>query len=196
MLQNGVEHVARFSPWLDTEQLLPVVVDLPAQRMAPGLVTQRGVARLTVAGEQGASFAALFASTAVEVSQVPELTTAMWAKLCVNVAGAVSAATLTSGMVYHDGAVADLVEAIVAECVAVGRAEGAELDDDLARRVADGYRTSPADDITSLHADRLAGRPMEIDARNGAVVRFGERHGIATPLNAALVAILRAAEAQ
>lgn len=48
--------------------------------------------------------------------------------------------------------------------------------------------------VNSLHADRLAGRPMEVDARNGAVVRFGAKHGIATPLNKAVVALLEAVQ--
>jgi 2-dehydropantoate 2-reductase len=44
-----------------------------------------------------------------------------------------------------------------------------------------------------MHADRIAGRQMEIDARNGAVVRFGRKHGIATPVNQMIVALLDAA---
>ena len=40
--------------------------------------------------------------------------------------------------------------------------------------------------------DRRAGRRLELDARNGVVVRFGGRHGIATPLNAAVCALLAA----
>jgi 2-dehydropantoate 2-reductase len=43
-----------------------------------------------------------------------------------------------------------------------------------------------------MFADRLAGRPMELDARNGVIVRLGQKHGIATPTNALLVALLTA----
>ena len=35
---------------------------------------------------------------------------------------------------------------------------------------------------------------MEIDARNGAVVRFGRKHSIATPLNEMAVALLIASQ--
>ena len=39
-------------------------------------------------------------------------------------------------------------------------------------------------ELTSLRCKALdGGRPMEVDARNGAVVRFGRKHGIATPSN-------------
>ena len=40
----------------------------------------------------------------------------------------------------------------------------------------------------------MAGRPMEIDARNGAVVRFGKKHGIPTPFNEMAVALLVAGQ--
>jgi 2-dehydropantoate 2-reductase len=81
---------------------------------------------------------------------------------------------------------------MVAECVAVGRAEGAQLDDNLLEQVINIYRALPEDSVNSLLADRLAGRQMETDARNGAIVRKGEKHGIATPLNRMAVALLEA----
>jgi 2-dehydropantoate 2-reductase len=43
-------------------------------------------------------------------------------------------------------------------------------------------------------ADRRAGRPMEIDARNGVIVRYGREHGIPTPMNALMVAMLEAVD--
>ncbi len=62
----------------------------------------------------------------------------------------------------------------------------------------DGQRTlaalfSVTDDLgTSMYFDMLAGRRLEVEALTGAVVAAGERHGIATPLNRALLALLRA----
>jgi 2-dehydropantoate 2-reductase len=34
---------------------------------------------------------------------------------------------------------------------------------------------------------------MELDARNGVIVRLGARHGVPTPTNAIIVALLNAA---
>jgi 2-dehydropantoate 2-reductase len=91
--------------------------------------------------------------------------------------------------------VAELMRALIRECIAVGRADGAVLDDALADVLVEGYRRAPPDSINSLHADRLAGRPMEIAARNGAIVRKGIAHGIPTPLNQAIVTLLSAVDA-
>ena len=70
--------------------------------------------------------------------------------------------------------------------------EGATLDDDFPERLIEGMRRGSPDGVNSLLADRLAGRPMEADARNGAVVRAGLRHGVPTPLNAMALALLNA----
>jgi 2-dehydropantoate 2-reductase len=40
--------------------------------------------------------------------------------------------------------------------------------------------------------DRLAGRPLEYDARNGAVVRASDRTGIPAPCNRTVTALLAA----
>jgi 2-dehydropantoate 2-reductase len=76
--------------------------------------------------------------------------------------------------------------------VAVGRAEGAALSDTLGEEILSYYRGAAPDAVNSLLADRLAGRRMETDARNGAIVRKGEKHGIPTPLNRMAVTLLEA----
>ena len=84
---------------------------------------------------------------------------------------------------------------MVRECLAVGRAEGAKLDDGHrgAGRRGRAHARPPTRSTRSSPIG-MAGRPMEIDARNGAVVRFGRKHGIPTPLNEMAVALLVAAQ--
>jgi 2-dehydropantoate 2-reductase len=123
---------------------------------------------------------------------VDDFTTAAWWKLSINSVGALNAIALKPAGILRDEAMGRVATEMVAECVAVGRAEGATLEDDLAQQVIDMYRAQPADSVNSLLADRLAGRQMESDARNGAIVRKGEKHGIATPLNRMALALLEA----
>ena len=194
VLQNGVEHVERFTPYVAAERITPAVVDIPAERSAPGRVRQRRDGSILVPqGEAGEAFVGLFADTPIQVSTTPDFKTAAWKKLALNCAGAVNALTLKPSGVARREPIADIMRALVGECVAVGRAEGADLPSDLPETVVEGYRSGPADGVNSLHADRAAGRPMELDARNGVIVRLGVRHGIATPVNAMVVALLEAA---
>jgi 2-dehydropantoate 2-reductase len=85
-----------------------------------------------------------------------------------------------------------LCRAILDEAVAVARADGARLaDDEPARALAALYSFS-GELGTSMYFDRLAGRQLEVEALTGAIVAAGARHGIATPINQALLALLRA----
>lgn len=190
ILQNGVEHVARFSGVVPAARIVPVVVRIPSHRSAPGRIVQGGDAALVVPDSAaGIRFADLFAGTAVRVSATDDFATAAWRKLALNAPGAITAVLLDARLDVRRPATARLVREAVAEVVAVGRAEGADLDDRLTDEIV-AAMSRPGDVPNSLHADRLAGRPMEIDARNGAVVRIGARHGIPTPVNRMLVDLL------
>lgn len=196
VIQNGVEHVARFEQHFDRERIVPVMIDLPADRTAPGRTIQRGPAKMIVpAGKNGADFIELFAAAHFDLSQTDDFSTAVWRKLCLNSAGAVSAVVLKGAAISHHEGVAELMRDIVRECIAVGRAEGATLADTIPDEIVAGARRAPPDAENSMVADRRAGRRMEIDARNGVIVRLGRKHGIDAPMNALMVALLEAVQA-
>lgn len=193
VVQNGVEHREHFLPYVPAERLLPVVINCPVERIGDAHVNVRGACTMRVEeGELARHFAALFAGTGAAVELTPDFITAAWYKLCINAAGVLCALTKKPAGVLWDEPIRSLALGIVEECAAVGRAEGAQLDRSTGERVLDHYRRLPADSVNSLLADRLAGRQMEIDARNGVIVRKGEKHGIATPLNRMAVALLEA----
>ena len=195
VIQNGVEHVERFAQYLPRDRIVPVMIDVPASRIAPGRVVQRGPTHIAVpSGANGTAFVSLFAGLDLDIVESSDFSSASWKKLCLNSGGAVCAALLKpAGIVHHDG-VAELICAIVRECIAVGRAEGATLDDSIADGIIERMRRGSRDAANSMLADRRAGRPMEIDARNDVIVRLGRKHGIPTPANALMVALLEAAQ--
>ena len=194
VLQNGVEHRTRFAALVPPEATVPAIVDIPAERTAPGRVLQRREGTMIVPDDDaGRAFVRLFAHTPIAVSTTADFTTAAWRKLALNCAGAVNALLLKPAEIAQDEGIASVMRSLAAECIAVGRAEGADLPDSLADDVVAAYRTMAPDSINSLHADRAAGRPMELDARNGVIVRRGMAHGIPTPANAMIVALLAAA---
>jgi 2-dehydropantoate 2-reductase len=79
----------------------------------------------------------------------------------------------------------------------VGRAVGAVLAEDAAETVVENAAANAAAGSrfgSSMLYDRLARRPTEHDALTGAVVRFGRRVGIPTPLNDVVLALLAASD--
>lgn len=194
IIQNGVEHVRLFQHIVPAERLVPVMINLPASRTAPGRIVQSRHGVIAVpAGKNGADFAALFAHTEIEAKAHADFVTQIWLKLCNNCAAILPALTLRAmGPVWSPDFEA-IVRGLVEECAAVGRAEGADIPQSAVERFIDQSRGMPEGAIAgSIHADRLAGNEMEIDARNGVIVRLGEKHGIPTPTNRMLVTLLGA----
>jgi 2-dehydropantoate 2-reductase len=193
ILQNGVEQQERFSAYVDPGLIMPVIVDVPAERRENGIIQQRGAMLMQVNNTvMGREFAQLFQGSGAEVRLTDDWLTAAWRKLCLNAAGAVCALVSKPAGVLQDEALGQVVLAIVAEVVAVGKAEGAELDAGIGQQILDRFRAQPPDSVNSILGDRMAGRPMEFDARNGVIVRKGQQHGIPTPFNQMVVALLGA----
>lgn len=191
VVQNGVEHMLRFADVVPHERTLPVIVDIPAERTAPGKIKQRRHGDITApAGDLGREFVALFEGTELAPQLTADFTTAIWRKLALNSAGVVNALTRKPAGVVKIPALAKLMRDISAESVLVGRAMGAKLPDSLADEVLERLHASSPEQVNSLLADCLAGRQTELDARNGIIVRLGKERGIPTPLNEMAVALL------
>lgn len=191
VLQNGVEQVANVLPYVPADRIVPVSVDVPAERLPSGVVRQSAAGLLVVpSGRNGEDFVDLFAQAPIEVSLTDDFVTTAWTKLCLNAAGAICATLRQPSGIAHQEPIAGLIRDVVAETVLVGRAAGATLGDDLPDRVVQRMRDNPPLFVNSLVADRLAGRRTEIEARNGAVVRTGRAHGIPTPLNSMLTVLV------
>jgi len=193
VLQNGVEHRERFAPYVAIEKILPVMVDCPAERQSPEKIRQRGAMHLKVPDNAlGRDFVNLFAGTPTDATVVGDFPSVVWRKLCFNSAGVLSALLLQPAGVVRGEALGEVALQLIRECAAVARAEGAHLEENVADLVLVAQRAAPIDSINSMLADRLAGRPVEIDARNGVIVRLGQKHGIATPANSMAVALMEA----
>jgi 2-dehydropantoate 2-reductase len=193
VLQNGVEHRERFAPYVPMEKILPVMVDCPAERQVPDRVRQRGVMHLKVPDNAlGREFVGLFAGTPADATTVPDFLSVVWRKLCFNSAGVLSALVLQPAGVVRGETMGEVALQIIRECAAVARAEGANLEENVADVVLAAQQAAPADSVNSMLADRQAGRPVEIDARNGVIVRLGRRQGIPTPANSMAVALMEA----
>lgn len=193
VIQNGVEQRDRF-PQVPAQRTVPVIIDLPAERQAPGRIVQRRNGTIHVPeGAAGEALVALFADTPIDAQTTPDFVTAAWRKLAINCSGIVSALTRRAAEVANDEGVAEVMRALVRECIAVGRAEGADLPDKLADQVVRWTTLAHPQSVNSLHADFVAGRQTEVDARNMVIVRLGARHGIDAPMNRALASLLMAA---
>ena len=120
-----------------------------------------------------------------------------WRKLIFNAStNPVGALTgLTHGRVCEDPELRRLVTGLVDEGKAVAAAQGIELDADPEALIDHAARRDVAyDHKASMLQDVEARRRTEIDWLNGGIVRFGREHGVPTPLNEAIVALVKGVE--
>ena len=84
-----------------------------------------------------------------------------------------------------------LVETILRETVAVGRAEGVDLPPDAVERGLATIRSMPDHHMTSMGNDLLRGNRLELPWFAGKVVELGRKHGIPTPVSGFAYAALK-----
>ncbi len=136
-------------------------------------------------------FFAMLQGLAIQVVASRDIQRDLWTKLLVN-AVINPLSVLLQG---HNRLVAEerfdaLKGPILAEGRAVAAAEGVEIGVDAA--FVNRFVTS--DNITSMLQDFRRGRPTEIDFINGAIAELGRRHGIPTPVNGYVTALIHALE--
>ncbi|HDV6368286.1 TPA: oxidoreductase [Burkholderia cepacia] len=194
VLQNGIEQLDRVRAHSPHGQIVSAVVWFPAQVQSDGSVRLRGDARLSLPNTSASRIVVTaLQGTRCAVDLAANFSSLAWRKLMQNaVAGLMALTHRRSGM-FGRADIARITLAYLQECLAVARAEGAELGDEVPQDILDKFRAAPTDMSTSILTDREAGRPLEWDIRNGVIARRGQFHGIPTPISDILVPLLAAA---
>jgi 2-dehydropantoate 2-reductase len=193
-LQNGVEQVERVGRFCPSSTVVPAAVWISAEIQPKRWVRVRTQPRLVLPDTEAAgTLAELLCPAGVTVDLDPDFTTAAWRKLLVNAVVAIMVLTGRRSGAFRRDDVATLGRRYLAECLAVARAEGANLGDEVIDEIIGMLAQAPPDITTSMLTDREAGRPLEWDIRNGVILRKAAAHGIATPISQVLVPLLAAA---
>ncbi len=191
-LQNGVECDETLARVVGAEHLIGGVAFIASSIGEPGVIKHIGTMQRVVVGERAGGSsprvdalheALLQGGINAEVSEDIERT--IWEKFVFLVGLSATTTTLrtTLGPVRENPESRELLLNVMRETVAVGRAKGIDLpadyaDDRLA--FADGL---PVDMTSSMHHDLEAGNRLEVAWLSGAVARFGQELGVATPVN-------------
>lgn len=143
--------------------------------------------------ERSERIAAVLNTAGLDCRISPDITTEVWRKLIFNCV--VNPVTTIVGCKVGgivDSRLDRIKQLIIAECLAVARAEGVRVEGDFMNEVNAAY--SGSQNIVSMRQDLSRGRATEIDYLNGTVVALGMRHGLECPVNAGLTRIIKALE--
>ncbi|WP_043833227.1 ketopantoate reductase family protein [Muricoccus aerilatus] len=204
-LQNGLGHEDVLTEVVGRDRVIAGKTYVGGVMLAPGHVRVGTLGKETLIGELDGTvsarvrrIAAVFEAAGLAISVSTNILGVIWDKLLVNVAtGALSGITrLPYGPLYAVPEVEECAIAAVAEAMAVAQAQGVTLATRDAReawvKAAEGL---PPEFKASMLQSLEKGSATEIDFINGAVVRWGERSGVPTPVNRALVACIKGIEA-
>ncbi len=195
--QNGVEAARILARAVPAQQVAAGVAYIASSQREPGVVVHGGpFARLRFGalapGQRPAleAFEAACRRAGIDAECVADVRLALWEKF-VFLVGLSATTALTRrpiGVIRADPVMRATLRDVIRETCEVGRAEGVALPADFVDERMRFVDTLPETMKASMLHDLEAGRRLELEWLSGAVVRLGERHGIATPVNRTVVA--------
>jgi 2-dehydropantoate 2-reductase len=204
-LQNGVENAALIAQHVP-HAVIPCVVYVATEIPAPGCVKHHGrgdlvigtmkVSRLSDPQKTLQKIVELFGSAQVPVQISQNVMVELWSKLMINCAfNAISGlAQIQYGKLAALESVRNTQTALVKEVLAVAQADGIHLSEAVALQAVAQISVTMGSQKSSTAQDMARSKPSEIDHLNGFIVRRGQAHGVATPVNQALFALVKLLE--
>jgi 2-dehydropantoate 2-reductase len=202
-LQNGWGNGPRIAAIVGPSKLLLGVCYHSATVLGPGHVRHGGKG-MTFMGEPDGqmserlqTIATAFNQAGIDVTPTPHVLKEIWAKLALNVTTLPTSAALrlAAERLLDTEEMLQLMRTLLQEVVAVAKAQDIALDFDERWAAITGLLKKLAPNTKgSMLQDVEKGRATEIDVINGAIVEAGQRLGIPTPYNQAMVWLIKALE--
>ncbi len=202
-LQNGIDSANEVAGVVGESATLAGATYVATALEAPGLIVQTGTHRRISFGEvfnvgsgisdRVARITQAMVDADIVVEPSADARGPIWEKFVYlsPFAGFTGAARLPIGPLRTEPAIrAQLIEAS-AEVERVGRADGIEFPPHIRENLVTYLDAIPPDTRSSLLIDLQQGKPIEVEALQGAVVRRGQRVGVPTPIMATLYAVLK-----
>ena len=194
-LQNGVEAATQLSEVLGSRNVCGGLAKIVCFLAGPGHIRHTGMDPYIGFGElnnrrtaRAEKLLRTLNNAGINAEIVPDITAALWKKFLFVVSwGGVGAVTRAPiGVIRTVPQTRRLLAQSMREISDVARACQIRLPEDIVSTTLDFMDTLPPNGTTSMQRDIAEGRPSEIEAWTGAVVRLGEEAGVAVSLNAFL----------
>jgi len=198
-LQNGWGNSERIAAIAGRERVMVGLTYHSGTLAAPGRVKHPN-AGMTYVGELNGDHSPrlsaavdAFQRAGIETTPSSRILDEVWKKLALNVCTLPTAALLrfeAHELNLHDGTRA-LMRALLAEVAAVAKPQGIALDEEERWKAITALLERAVGARASMLQDVEANRQTEIDVVNGAIAEAGKRHRVPTPLNEAMVWLVR-----
>ena len=181
---NGIDHVDLLRRVYPPDSVVPATIRIETIKVAAGVIRQTSPFALVEIGPRGEAAASRLSATGLDVKIREDEHAMLWSKMAV--LGPM--ALLTTHERANTGAVRarrrEDLAALVREFAAVANAEGVAIDPEMNLAFID---KTPDAMETSMQRDQAAGRPLELDALGGALLRRAAKVGLDVPVTKRLV---------
>jgi 2-dehydropantoate 2-reductase len=203
-LLNGVEAPAQLAAALGPAHVLGGLCRISAQIAGPGLIRHTAIVPSVVFGElddrpsqRAEALRAAFTRAGVDVTIADDVRRALWEKFLLITTWGIGAVTRSPVGVWRSlPETRAMAEAAMHEVVAVAQAHGVALTEEVVGQMLGFFDKLPAQGASSMQRDIMEGRPSELEAQNGAVVRLGRAAGVPVPTHTLIYASLLPQEQQ
>ncbi len=200
-LQNGIGNEEIIASIVGIERVISGKTSYGSTLLEPGHIRYTGKGETVIGELDGGvtqrikAIAELLNSAGIKTSIAIDIKTKIWEKLIINAGiNAITAITgLKNGEILKFEELKALVKLAVEEAVAVAIASGIVIKEDMVERTI-AVAQATAENQSSMLQDVKKGKKTEINAINGAIVRYGEKYGIPTPVNRVLTALVKGIE--
>lgn len=203
-LQNGLGHEDILSEEVGRDRVMAGKTYVGGVLLGPGFVRSGVVGKETIIGEldgrlteRAQRIAETFTRAGIITQVSDNIMGTMWDKLFINIAGGgITAITgLTYGGLYSLPVLEDCALAAVSEGVAVAQAAGVKISiTDPRRAWTMASAGLPPEFKTSMLQSMQSSGLTEVDYIHGSVVRWGAKLDVPTPVNSAIVALVKGLE--
>ena len=199
-IQNGIDVARLLSDEVGAQHLVGGVAYVTSQIESPGVIVQAGGAGSIELGElEGGQsertrrLQQVLQHAGITTALPDDIRVSLWAKflfICA-VSGITALTRLPIGQVLAYQETSNLLRAVMQEGETVARAYNIALPVNIVERQMAVVQAFEPAAMGSMAVDLLAGRRLEIDALNGAMVRMGKEQGLSLPFNTAIYAALK-----
>jgi 2-dehydropantoate 2-reductase len=197
-LQNGVDAVHVLTRAVGARHTAGGTTQIVAAIAEPGVIRHGALGRLAFGPLQAVQRPLLerlygqSKAAGIETVLSDEIMVEIWAKFVRLTAfsGMTSVTRCPLGPIRRDPGAWAMTKAAVFESVAVARAKGISLPANLVDEITTAVAAMPPESKSSMLGDLERGRPLELPWLSGAVVRFGEETGVATPIHRFITTVL------
>ena len=199
-LQNGIDSYQAVAQAVGLEKVLPGAAYIEASLAGPGVVRQSGQVVRIVFGEldgsesdRGQLIWQVLEQAGIPAEFTQDIQRTLWTKfLCIaTMAGVTTLSRETMAQLMPRPEWREAIIDCMREIEAVARGLGVSLAEDVVSSTMSYIEGSLEQMHASMHADVLAGRPLELEALNGAVVRAGRTAQVPTPVNNLIYAMVQ-----